>query len=84
MAHGACLRCFDLLFELCQTLCTAQCFAAVIHLEPERRVAAGVTVLADGQVAETEEAGFTADLVDCVLLYDLMFANAVSAAHAAL
>lgn len=62
------------MFEMFQTLCTTKCFAVVIHLERQRCVATGVTVLADGQIAETEEAGFTADFVDGVLLYDLMFA----------
>ena len=60
-----------------QTLCIAEFFAAVIHLEHDRCFAGGMTVLTDGQVvhvAEAEKTGIAADLVDDVLLNDLMFA----------
>lgn len=65
------------LFELGQTLGTAEFDAAALRLEHDWFVAAGVTVLTDWQfvdVAEAEKAGLAADLVDDVLLYDLMFA----------
>lgn len=87
LAHGTRLLGFDFLLELSQTLCIAEFFVTVLRTEHERFAAAGVTVLTDGQVvyvAEAEKTGVAADLVDDIMSYDLMFANAISAAHAAL
>lgn len=70
------LRC-HYLFELAQTLCTAEFSAALVRLEDDRRVAVGATVLADEQVvhvAEAETTAIAADFVDDVLMHDLMFA----------
>lgn len=68
---------FLYLFELGQTLCTAELSAATFHLEHDRCAAVGATVLTDAQVvhvAEAQETGIAADFVDDVLLYDLTFA----------
>lgn len=70
------MRCHYLL-ELVQTLCAAQLSAALVHLEDDRRVAVGATVLADKQavqVAEAETTGIAAQFVNDAPMDDLMFA----------
>lgn len=65
------------LFELGQTRDAAEFLSGFSHLQHDRRAAVGATVLTDRQlvhVAEAEETGIAADLVDDVVLYDLMLA----------
>lgn len=71
---------FSYLFVLGQTLCVAQSFAAVVHLQHQWFVVAvGAAVRAAGhrQVVhrtETVKTGVTADLVDSTTQDHLMFA----------
>lgn len=68
---------FLYLSELSQTLCTAEFFAAIFHLEHHRCVAVGATVHTNQQVvhvAEAQKTGVTAELVDDVQMYDFMSA----------